>query len=137
MFFPTNLIVALIIAIVYIFISFKIELPEKYKKKFRIYSIVIHTSFIAFLVIFALFISSTLDNTGLVIFSYGLDLFYVLIALPLLIVLTYLIGKWIIGLKDFSIVIRYIVLFIILTLLIGVTIISYIAFIFTFYGFAP
>ena len=102
-FFPSNLIVALVSAIIYIIICFKLNFPEKYRKAFRIYSIIIQVSFFVFLVFFSLFIHSTQDNSGLVFFSYGLDIFYTLIALPLLTTLIYLISKWFMTLNDYPI----------------------------------
>ncbi|SEL30577.1 hypothetical protein SAMN04488700_0371 [Carnobacterium iners] len=53
MFFPTNVVVALIAALIYIFIAFKI--PGKYKTVFRFYSIFIQVLFIIFLIVMPLF----------------------------------------------------------------------------------
>lgn len=63
MFFPINLIVAFISALIYIFIAFNI--PGKYKKSFRFYSIFINASFILFLTICFLFITVKIDNTNI------------------------------------------------------------------------
>lgn len=135
MFFPANLVVALVAALIYIFIAFK--LPGKYKKSFRFYSIFIQVSFMLFLIIYPLFISTRIDNSNLYIYSYGLDIFYVLIMLPLLSLLIYYISKWFVNVEGFSTFIKYFILFIVLAFLIFLTAIAYVLFIFIHYGFAP
>lgn len=135
MFFPANLMVALFAALIYIFIAFK--LPGKYKNSFRLYSIFIQASFVFFLIIYQLFISTRIDNSNLYIYSYGLDIFYVLIMLPFLSLLIYYISKWFINIEGFSTFIKYLILFIILAFLIFLAAIGYVLFIFIHYGFAP
>lgn len=135
MFFPANLVVALVAALIYIFIAFK--LPGKYKNSFRFYSIFIQVSFMLFLIIYPLFISTRIDNSNLYIYSYGLDIFYVLIMLPLLSLLIYYISKWFVNVEGFSTFIKYFILFIVLAFLIFLTAIAYVLFIFIHYGFAP
>ena len=66
MFFPTN-VVALITALIYIFIAFKI--PGKYKSCIRFYSIFIQVSFMLFVIIYPLFSRTQTDNTNLYIYS--------------------------------------------------------------------
>ena len=135
MFFPANLIVALVAALIYIFIVFK--LPGKYKNSFRFYSIFIQVSFILFLIIYPLFSRTQTDNTNLYIYSYGLDIFYILIMLPLLSFLIYYMSKWFKSVEGYPKLFTYLIFFIVLVFLIALTVIGYNLFIFIHYGFAP
>lgn len=135
MFFPTNVIVALIASLIYIFIAFK--LPGKYKSIFRFYSIFIQVSFILFLIVYPLFIRTQTDNTNLYIYLYGLDIFYNLIALPLLSLLIYYTSKWFKNVEGFPKLMTYLIFFIVLVFLIALAAIGYNLFIFIHYGFAP
>ena len=135
MFFPTNVIVALIAAFIYIFIAFK--LPGKYKRIFRFYSIFIQVGFILFLIVYPLFIRTQKDNVNFYIYSYGLDIFYNLIALPLLSLLIYYTDKWFKNVEGFPKLVTYLIFFIVLIFLIALVAIGYNLFIFIHYGFAP
>ena len=135
MFFPTNVVVALIAALIYIFIAFKI--PSKYKSFIRFYSIFIQVSFILFLIIYPLFSRTQTDNTNLYIYSYGLDIFYTLIAVPFLSFLIYYTSKWFKNVEGFPKLLTYVILFIVLIFLIALAVIGYNFFILIHYGFAP
>ncbi len=135
MFFPTNVIVALIASLIYIFIAFK--LPGKYKNIFRFYSIFIQVSFILFLIVYPLFIRTQTDNTNLYIYLYGIDIFYNLIALPLLSLLIYYTSKWFKNVEGFPKLMTYLIFFIVLVFLIALAAIGYNLFVFIHYGFAP
>lgn len=137
MFFPSNIVVAVILASMFIISSFKLEFPPIYKKTVRIYSLVIQVGFITFLLIFTWMINPTFDNNGLYIFYDGLTIFYCFMTIPLLISLIYFIGKWILKLDDYSFVVRILVVFIIAMVLIGLTYIGLYGFIIIFYGLAP
>ena len=135
MFFPANVIVALIAALIYIFIAFKI--PGKYKTIFRFYSIFIQVLFIIFLLVFPLFMSAARARTYFSIFACSLDIFYFLLYFPLLSLVVYYTSKWFINVEGFPKTVKYFIFLIILIFLIALTLMGYILFVFTHYGFAP
>ena len=105
MFFPANVIVALIAALIYIFIAFKI--PGKYKTIFRFYSIFIQVLFIIFLLVFPLFMSAARARTYFSIFAYSLDIFYFLLYFPLLSLVVYYTRKWFMNVEGFPKTVKY------------------------------
>lgn len=137
MFFPANLIVALILAILYIFIAFKLKFPQRLHNFFRVYSILIQTSFVLFLMIFSFFLYLTMDNSGIRLFAFGLDIFYLLITFPLAGLIIYRLCLWLMDLDSYSIVLRLILFAIILTFFVVILFLGYSFFILLFYGFAP
>ena len=65
MLFPLNIVVAVVISAIHVLISFGLKLPSKYKKKLRIYSVVVNLIFIVFLLGFSLFFKTSLPNQGI------------------------------------------------------------------------
>lgn len=83
MLFPLNIVVAVVISAIHVLISFGLKLPSKYKKKFRIYSVVVNLIFIVFLLGFSLFFKTSLPNQGINIYFNGLSTLYFLLFIPL------------------------------------------------------
>ena len=134
--FLTEFIVAIIIMAVHLFISFNLKLPDKYKSKFRIYSIVVSLAFIIFLGGFS-FSSLLLSDQGVHIYFNGLSALYYGIVLPLGIALVWIFYRWITHADIQPIPLKYILTILFLLLLIGVIYLGYASFIFFFYGLAP
>lgn len=136
--FPSNVIVAIVISIIHIFISFNLRFPNKYKNKFRIYSALINFSFIIFLIGFPMFFYDIFSNpikaSG--IYFEGLAILYILLFLPLVSAIIFLFGKWIVKLDTFSKLTKYIALIGPSLILVGLGIIGYYPFMLTFYGFS-
>lgn len=136
MLFPSKIIIALLLSVVYIFVCFSLRLPDTYKKIFLSYSVIISILFLAFLLYFSM--DSRLS--GFPEFGYSLDglaFFYYLIVIPLLIALIGLIWTWVIKLTDYSLITRSVVILSPSLLLIGLGFLGFYPFLFTFYGFAP
>lgn len=137
-FFP-NLIVALIISIIHILISFNLKLPNRYKSKFRIYSIIINLAFIIFLGVFFIisFSSLILSDQGVNIYFNGLSALYFGLAIPLGIALLWRFYIWVMHADIQPTSLKYIVMIIFFTILTGLIYLGYFPYIFFFYGFAP
>lgn len=137
-FFP-NLIVALIISIIHILISFNLRLPNRYKSKFRIYSIIINLAFIIFLGAFFIisFSSLILSDQGVNIYLNGLSALYFGLAVPLGIAIVCRFYIWIMHADIQPTPLKYIVMIIFFTILTGLIYLGYSPYIFFFYGFAP
>lgn len=137
MLFPLNIIVAGIIASIHIIISFNLKLSDKYKTKFRIYSVVTNLIFIAIVGGFSLFSLSSAPNFSIGTYFESFAMIYILLTIPLLVALIVLIIRWVIKLDSFSKVTRYIVILTPSLILIGLSIVGFYPFILAFYGFAP
>ena len=77
--FPLNIVVAVVISAINVLISFGIKLSSKYKKQFRIYSVVVNVIFIVFLSGFSIFFKTSLHNQGINIYYDGLAILYFLL----------------------------------------------------------
>nr|QJS06086.1 hypothetical protein [Carnobacterium sp.] len=135
--FLSNIVVAVIISAIYILISFNIKLPSKYKKKFRLYSVIVNLIFILFLLGFSIFFKTSLPNQGINIYYNGLATLYFLLFIPLGVVLILLFRKLIMNADIYLVVLKYVIIIGAIVVLTGLVIIGYALFILTFYGFAP
>lgn len=137
--FLPDLIVAIIISAIHILISFNLNLPDKYKSKFEIYSIIINLLFILFLGAFVIMSSRslTLSDQGVNIYFNGLSALYFGLFVPLGIALTWRFYKFTMYADIQPIFLKYIVIVIIFTILTGLIYVGYSPYIFFFYGFAP
>lgn len=135
--FPLNVIVALVISVIHILISFNLKLSNKYKSKFRTYSILVNIFFIMFLIGFSIFFRTSNFNEGIGIYYEGLATFYFLLFVPLLIALIFAFRKLIMNFNTYSKTIKYISLIGPCIVLVGIVVIGYIPFMLSFYGFAP
>lgn len=142
MFFPLNFLIGIILAIIYCWIFFKLTLPKWVKRKLLVYAITIQISFLTFFLYSLHFTSSLVLGSNekfrrFEIFSYGLIFFYFLIYVPLFLALAYVIYKKVMSLLDYSLLTRYLVILISLSLIFGLLFLGFYVFIFFFYGFAP
>lgn len=137
MLFPLNIVVAVVISAIHVLISFGLKLPSKYKKKFRIYSVVVNLIFIVFLLGFSLFFKTSLPNQGINIYFNGLSILYFLLSIPLGVVLILLFRKLIMNADIYLVFLKYVIIIGAIIILTGIIAIGYILFILTFYGFAP
>lgn len=137
MLFPLNIVVAVVISAIHILISFGLKLPSKYKKKLRIYSVVVNLIFIVFLLGFSLFFKTSLPNQGINIYFNGLSTLYFLLFIPLGAVLILLFRKLIMNADIYLVFLKYVIIIGAIVIFTGLITIGYILFILTFYGFAP
>lgn len=133
----TILFTALIITVLHILVSFSLKLPERYKNKFRVYSIIINLLFIVFLAGFFIYARSSSPNPGSEFYYNSLATFYILLFVPLGAVLTLLFHKVIMNADIYWAVLKYIINFGVAVVLIGAIVLGYSLFMLTFYGFAP
>ncbi|GEK90305.1 hypothetical protein SAMN04488100_1568 [Alkalibacterium putridalgicola] len=136
--FPMNVPSALIISAIHILISFNLKFSKKYKNKFRIYSILVNSSFLIFLVGFPMFlydaISTPTEAAG--IYFEGLATFYFLLFIPLILAMMLLFRMWLFRSDAFSKTTKYITLTGLALLLVGLGIMGYFPFMLFFYGFS-
>lgn len=135
--FPLNIVVAVVISAIYVLISFGLKLPSKYKKQFRIYSVVVNLIFIVFLLGFSIFFKTSLPNQGINIYYDGLATLYFLLFIPLGVVLILLFRKLIMNADIYLVFLKYVIIIIAIVVLTGIIAIGNILFMLTFYGFAP
>ncbi len=136
--FLPEFIVAIIIAAVHLFISFNLKLPDKYKSKFRMYSLVVNLLFVASLGAFYLFVSSSpLSDQGVNIYFNSLVAVYFTLFVPLAIALGLRLHTLIMSADIYSVFLKYVVIIGFVIVLAGIVSVGYPLFIFFFYGFAP
>ena len=135
--FPLNIVVAVVISAIYVLISFGLKLPSKYKKQFRIYSVVVNLIFIVFLLGFSLFFKTSLPNQGINIYYNGLATLYFLLFIPLGVILILLFRKLIMNADIYLVFLKYVIIIGAIAILTGIIAIGHILFMLTFYGFAP
>lgn len=135
--FPLNVVVAVIITLIHITISFSLKLPALYKNKFRFYSVFSSLLFIAFLFGFSIYFNTSIDYENYGLYFEGLAALYLLLVVPLLATLIFLLFRWVLKLSDFSLVTRSIAVLSPSVLLIGMGVLGYAPFMLSFYGFAP
>lgn len=136
--FPMNVLSAVIISVIHILISFVLQFSNKYKTKFRLYSILINVSFLIFLVGFPLFFYDTISNPNVAagIYFEGLATLYFLLFSPLILAIILLFRKWIAQLDTFSKTANVFALIGPSILLVGLGVIGYFPYMLTFYGFS-
>lgn len=134
--FLPELMVAIIIAAIHLLISFSLKLSDKYKDKFRIYSVTVNLVFIIFLGAFS-FSSLIWSDQGVNIYFNGLSALYFGLTVPLGIALVWRFYKRIIHVDIQPTSLKYIIIIIIFTVLTGLIYLGYSLYIFFFYGFAP
>lgn len=132
----SQFIIAITIVTVHLLTSFNLKLSDKYKNKFRMYSIIISLAFILFLAIFS-FSSLIWREQGINIYFNGLSTFYFALFAPLGIALLWCLYKWIIYADVQPTLLKYVVISIFFIMLIGLIYLGYSLFIFFFYGLAP
>ena len=110
MLFPLNIVVAVVISAIHVLISFGLKLPSKYKKKLRIYSVVVNLIFIVFLLGFSLFFKTSLPNQGINIYFNGLSTLYFLLFIPLGAVLILLFRKLIMNADIYLVFLKYVII---------------------------
>lgn len=135
--FPLNIVVAVVISAIYVLISFGLKLPSKYKKQFRIYSVVVNLIFIVFLLAFSIFFKTSLPNQGINIYYNGLATLYFLLVIPLGVILILLFRKLIMNADIYLVFLKYVIIIGAIAILTGIIAIGHILFMLTFYGFAP
>lgn len=135
--FPSNIIVAFVISIIYVSISFGLKLPSKYKKPFRLYSVVVNLIFIVFLLAFFLFFKTSLPTQGISLYYNGLTALYFLLFIPLGVTLILLFRKFIMNADIYLVSLKYVISIGAIIILTGIITLGYLLFILTFYGFAP
>lgn len=135
--FPLNIVVAVVISVIHILISFGLKLPSTYKKQFRVYSVVVNLLFIVFLLGFSIFFKTTLPNLGINIYYNGLATMFFLLFIPLGVVLILLFRKLIMNADIYLLFLKYMIIVGAIIILIGIITLGYSLFILTFYGFAP
>lgn len=135
--FPLNIVVAVVISAIYVLISFGLKLPSKYKKQFRIYSVVVNLIFIVFLLAFSIFFKTSLPNQGINIYYNGLATLYFLLFIPLGVILILLFRKLIMNADIYLVFLKYVIIIGAIAILTGIIAIGHILFMLTFYGFAP
>lgn len=135
--FPLNIVVAVGISAIHVLISFGLKLPSKYKKQFRIYSVVVNLIYIVFLLGFSIFFKTSLPNQGINIYYNGLATLYFLLFIPLGVVLLLLFRKLIMNADIYLVFLKYVIIIGAIVILTGIIVLGYILFILTFYGFAP
>ncbi|MER2225438.1 MAG: hypothetical protein ABS916_00160 [Carnobacterium sp.] len=135
--FPLNIVVAVVISAIYVLISFGLKLPSKYKKQFRIYSVVVNLIFIVFLLAFSIFFKTSLPNQGVIIYYNGLATLYFLLFIPLGVILILLFRKLIMNADIYLVFLKYVIIIGAIAILTGIIAIGHILFMLTFYGFAP
>ncbi|GAB2500065.1 hypothetical protein GCM10008929_20780 [Alkalibacterium psychrotolerans] len=134
--FPLNIVVAVVISALHVLISFGLTLPSKYKKEFRIYSVVVNLIFIVFLLGFSIFFKTSLPNQGINIYYNGLATLYFLLFIPLGVILLLLFRKLIMNADIYLVSLKYVILIGTIVILTGIIALGYPLFILTFYGFA-
>lgn len=135
--FPSNIIVAVVISIICILISFGLKLPIKYKKPFRLYSVVANLVFIVFLLGFSLFFKTSLPNQGISLYYNGLAALYFLLVIPLGVTLILLFRKFVMNADIYLVSLKYVINIGAIVIISGIIALGYILFMLTFYGFAP
>lgn len=136
--FLSNFLVALIISAAHLLISFNLKLPDRYKSKFHMYSIIVNLLFVISLGAFYLFISgTTLSDQGVNLYFNSLAAFYFTLFVPLAIALGLRLRTLITKADIYSVVLKYVLIIGLVTGLIGIVSVGYPLFIFFFYGFAP
>ncbi|MER2040377.1 hypothetical protein [Desemzia incerta] len=135
--FPSNIIVAVVISIICILISFGLKLPIKYKKPFRLYSVVANLVFIVFLLGFSLFFKTSLPNQGISLYYNGLAALYFLLVIPLGVTLILLFRKFVMNVDIYLVSLKYVINIGAIVIISGIIALGYILFMLTFYGFAP
>lgn len=134
--FLPEFIVAIIIAAVHLLISFNLKLPDKHKNKFRLYSIVISLAFIIFLGAFS-FSSLISSDQGVNIYFNGLSALYFGLVVPLAIALAWRFYIWIVQADIQPTALKYIIMIMFFSILVGLLYVGYSLYILFFYGFAP
>ena len=136
--FLPEFIVAIIIAAVHLLISFNLKLPDKHKNKFRMYSLVVNLLFVASLGAFYLFVSSSpLSDQGVNIYFNGLSALYFGLVVPLAIALVWRFYIWIVQADIQPTALKYIIMIMFFSILVGLLYVGYFLYILFFYGFAP
>lgn len=135
--FPLNIVVAVVISATHVLISFGLKLPSKYKKQFRIYSVVVNLIFIVFLLSFSIFFKTSLPNQGINIYYNGLATLYFLLFIPLVVVLILLFRKLTMNADIYLVFLKYVIIIGAIVILTGIIALGYTLFILIFYGFAP
>lgn len=135
--FPLNIIVAVVISIVCVSISFGLKLPNKYKKPFHLYSVVVNLIFIVFLLGFSLFFKTSSPNQGISLYYNGLATLYFLLFIPLGVILILLFRKFVMSTDIYLISLKYVISIGAIVIISGIIALGYILFMLTFYGFAP
>ena len=135
--FPLNIIVTVVISIVYVSISFGLKLPNKYKKPFHLYSVVVNLIFIVFLLGFSLFFKTSSPNQGISLYYNGLATLYFLLFIPLGVILILLFRKFVMSTDIYLISLKYVISIGAIVIISGIIALGYILFMLTFYGFAP
>ena len=135
--FPSNILVALIISIICVSISFVLKLPNKYKKSFRTYSVVINLIFIVFLLAYSIFFKTSLPNQGISLYYNGLAALYFLLVIPLGVTLILLFRKFVMNADIYLVSLKYVINIGAIVIISGIIALGYILFMLTFYGFAP
>ena len=130
----SNIPMALVISVLHLLLSFILKLPEKYKKMFRTYSIVVNLLFIGFFISFSMFL-----NIDQYIATYynGLATLYFCLAVPIGTVLFLLFRKWMMEADLEPILLKHILVAGMGIVEVVLLIVGYALFILTFYGFAP
>ena len=135
--FPSNIIVAVVISIVCVSISFGLKLPSKYKKPFHLYSVVVNLIFIVFLLAFSLFFKTSLPNQGISLYYNGLATLYFLLFIPLGVTLMLLFRKFTMNADIYLVSLKYVISIGAIVIVSGIIALGYILFMLTFYGFSP
>ena len=135
--FPLNIVVAVVFSAIYVLISFGLKLPSRYKKQFRIYSVVVNLIFIVFLFGFSIFFKTSLPNQGINVYYNGLATLYFLLFIPLGVVLILRFRKLIMNADISLFFLKYVMIIGAIIILTGLIVLGYTLFILTFYGFAP
>lgn len=132
----TKLFIAILLAIGYCFIFWKLTDLNRYRKPLFIYSISIQALFLIFFTSFTLFLKENQANRGLEYFGLGLVIFYITIVSPLIVSLFVSIYKKMKKTNQLKGLGILVFLFLIL-LAIGITFVGYYIYILFYYGFAP
>ena len=135
--FPLNIFVAVVISAIHVLVCFALRLPIKYKKQFRICSVVVNLIFIVFLLGFSLFFKTSLPTQGINIYYNGLATLYFLLFIPLGVVLILLFRKLIMSADIYLVFLKCVIIIVFTAILTGIIALGYILFMLTFYGFAP
>lgn len=135
--FPLNMLVATIFSMIHLLLSFSLKFNQSYQKIFRLYSVLINVIFLVFLAGFSVFLGATASNQGINLFLNGLSSLYFLLILPLSLLMLILFRRITMSADIDPPALKYLLLIFVSLGLIGLVLIGYSIFIYSFYGFAP
>lgn len=135
--FPLNMFVASILSAIHLLISFSLRFTQPFQNRFRRYVVLINLIYLVFLAGFSFFLQANIANQGIMIFLNGLMTLYLLLFIPLGFAVILFLSQSLMRADIRPQLLKYILMLFMSAGIIGLILLGYPAFIFTFYGFAP